>query len=267
MRKLKQWRESLVIAFSMYSKIPMPKVEWDKDNMAYALCFFPWVGVVIALLSYGLVEGFKYLRSVGFVFQSNFMTVILVLIPVVITGGIHLDGLLDTADALSSYQSKEKRLEILKDPRSGAFAVITCATYFLLYFGAYSQMTTRSLPVILLGFVLSRSLSGLSIVLFPKAKGSGLAAAFASNSNKKVTEFVMWVYIGAISILMVIEGGYLGIAAVCTSVFVFYRYFMMSQKKFGGITGDLAGYFLQGCELWITVVVVVVDVIGSGLIL
>ena len=54
-----------------------------------------------------------------------------VLIPVLVTGGIHLDGLLDTADALSSWQTRERRLEILKDSHAGAFAIIVCCGYFL----------------------------------------------------------------------------------------------------------------------------------------
>jgi len=65
--------------------------------------------------------------------------VVLTLIPVVITGGIHLDGLLDTADALSSYQPRERRLEILKDSHAGAFAIIVCCMYFLAYFGFASE--------------------------------------------------------------------------------------------------------------------------------
>ncbi len=56
------------------------------------------------------------------------------LIPVWITGGIHLDGYADTCDALSSYGDREKKLEILKDPHCGAFAVIRLCSYFLAYF-------------------------------------------------------------------------------------------------------------------------------------
>ena len=69
------------------------------------------------------------LRSAGYV-----------LIPVAVTGGIQLDGLLDTADALSSYQPRERKLEILKDSNAGAFAVITACCYFLAAFGIFSEL-------------------------------------------------------------------------------------------------------------------------------
>ena len=107
---MKNIGRSLCVAFSMYSKIPMPQVEWTKESMQYCICFFPAVGAVIgaATLLWNMLVGAKLSGSLLF-------TAVLILIPVLITGGIHLDGLLDTADALSSYKTKEEKLEILKD--------------------------------------------------------------------------------------------------------------------------------------------------------
>ena len=113
--------ENLIVALSMYSKIPMPHVEWTKENMRYALCLVPGVGVAVGAVV-RLWYDISVLLSVGVLFR----TAILVLIPVLITGGIHLDGLLDTADALSSWQTRERRLEILKDSHAGALAIIVC---------------------------------------------------------------------------------------------------------------------------------------------
>ena len=58
-------------------------------------------------------------------------------IPLLVTGGFHLDGYMDTMDALHSYQKKEKKLEILKDPHIGAFSVIMARVYGLMYTGFY----------------------------------------------------------------------------------------------------------------------------------
>ena len=105
---MKNIGRSLCVAFSMYSKIPMPQVEWTKESMQYCICFFPAVGAVIgaATLLWNMLVGAKLSGSLLF-------TAVLILIPVLITGGIHLDGLLDTADALSSYKTKEEKREIL----------------------------------------------------------------------------------------------------------------------------------------------------------
>ena len=166
---MKKLYHSFLIAFSMYSKIPMPQCEWTEENMAYAMCFFPWVGAVIG----GLTWAFGTFGA-DWGLSPAFYTVILVLIPWLITGGIHLDGLLDTADAMASYQGRERRLEILKDSHTGAFAVITCVVYFMFYYGVYSQASVRVFPVIGLSFMMSRAFSALAIVTFPKAKKDGI---------------------------------------------------------------------------------------------
>ena len=76
--------ESIVVAFSMYSKIPMPHIEWNKENMKNVLCFFPWVGAVAG----GLVWlWFRVSDQLGFGVMLR--ASVAVLIPVLVTGGIH----------------------------------------------------------------------------------------------------------------------------------------------------------------------------------
>ena len=116
------------IAFSMYSKIPMPQSQWSRENMRYALGFFPMVGLVIGLLVWAVAELFESLGTAqGQLFRVSVLTVL----PVLISGGIHLDGFLDVSDAMSSWQERDRRLEILKDSHAGAFAIICCAVYFV----------------------------------------------------------------------------------------------------------------------------------------
>ena len=172
----KMWN-SFKIAFSMYSKIPMPQSEWTDENMSLAMCFFPWVGAVIGLASWVVYQAGGWLADRQEMLSSRipgssnlFLTILLVLIPIFITGGIHLDGFLDTQDALSSYQPMERRLEILKDSHAGAFAIISCSVYFLAYTGIYSMLTAHAAKVIAISFMLSRTLSGLSVICFPQAR-------------------------------------------------------------------------------------------------
>ena len=102
--------KAMVIAFSIYSKIPVPQFEWKEEDMEYMMCFFPWIGGVIGLFFFGwavLCEKF----AVGNVCYA----LIGAAIPLMISGGFHVDGYMDTMDAFHSYQSREKKLEILKD--------------------------------------------------------------------------------------------------------------------------------------------------------
>ena len=187
---MKNLFESMLIAFSMYSKIPMPKVEWNDKNMKYAMCFFPVIGVVIGVCVQ--IIGTLLIKST---FGSLFFSVIMTLLPIMITGGIHLDGFLDTIDALSSWGDKEKKLQILKDSNSGAFAIIGMGCYLLCNIALWSEASVEMLPLISCGYVLSRALSGYSVVTFQTAKNSGLAKTFQDAAQKNRVKMTMYCWI------------------------------------------------------------------------
>ena len=113
--------QTIAVAFAMFSAVPVPQFAWNEKNMRYALCAFPLVGLLCGVLwcVCGVLPLPAPARAAGFC-----------LVPVWVTGGIHLDGYADTCDALASYGDREKKLEILKDPHCGAFAVIRLCSYF-----------------------------------------------------------------------------------------------------------------------------------------
>ena len=251
---MKRMWNSFKIAFSMYSRLPMPESEWSRENLSYALIYFPWIGGLIGLITYGIFRLKEWCAVQGTGISDLTFLVFMVLVPVLITGGIHMDGFMDTQDALSSYQPKERRLEILKDSHAGAFAILSCTVYFLCCTAIYASLTERSVKVTALGFLLSRTLSGLSVVTFPQAKKDGLAATFAENAAKKTVRSVL-----------IVAGKGAGTAAVAVAGAVFFCYYRMSLKNFGGITGDLAGYFLQMCEIWIAAAAVGADILLTNI--
>lgn len=251
--------ESLIVAFSMYSKIPVPQIEWKKDNMRFALCYFPLVGAVTGLIVWlwSLISGYL---GVGTVLS----TAVFVLIPVAVSGGMHLDGLLDTADALSSWQTRERRLEILKDSHAGAFAIIVCCSYFLAAFAVWSEADAGSVQILTLGFVLSRALSGFGICTFPCAKNTGLAATFANAADRKKARVCLLLEAAACMAAMIWLDWRRGIAAAAAAVIVCVLCRRMALKKFGGITGDIQGFFLQVCELAMAAVLVAMQYAPAG---
>ena len=233
-----------LIAFAMFSRIPVPRADWDKENMKYMICFFPGIGLVIGLLicGYGKLCGLtdmgSLMRAAGYV-----------LIPLLVTGGIHMDGFLDTVDALSSWQPKEKKLEILKDSHAGAFAVIMGCAYFILALGVWSEMDEKVLPVLAAGYILSRALSGMALATFPCANKKGSLGMFADAAQKRVLKIVLALWI------LVCAGGAFwwdwryGLLLSGTAAAVYGYYYHMAMKAFGGTTGDIAGFFVQVCEL------------------
>lgn len=248
--------KSCIIAFSIYSKIPVPQFEWKEKDMKYMLCFFPWIGAVIGLCLY-LWNYVSALLEVGAICH----TAIGVAIPLIITGGFHVDGFMDTMDAFHSYQPKEKKLEILKDPHIGAFSVIMILTYGLVYLGAFSEVTEDGvLRMVCGGFFLSRCLSGISVVTFPSAKKDGMLYVFASNSHKNIVKWILYLQSAACIGYMLYQSLVAGIAVTITALLVFAYYYYRTRKELGGITGDTAGYFVVLCEGCMMVVAAILSV-------
>lgn len=237
--------ETIVVAFSMFSAMPMPRVEWNEDNMRYSLCAFPLIGVIMGLFCWlwawvsGTLELPDILRGAG-----------LCLIPMLVTGGIHLDGYADTWDALGSHAAPEEKQRILKDPRMGAFGGIHLCAYFVALFALCCSIREYEAGAIVILFCLSRSLSGLAVASFPMAKNTGLAHTFAAAADQKRVRWVL----GGLSLVLVVllclgwrmMGAWMSLAAL--GVFFWYR--RMAVQEFGGLSGDLAGWFLQTAELW-----------------
>ena len=236
--------KALFISFSMYSRIPMPQFEWKEEDMKYSLCFFPWIGAIIG----GLVYLWGWLCSVHGIGRLCY-TVIDAVVPLFITGGLHVDGFMDTMDAFHSFQLRDKKLEIMKDPHIGAFSVIMLVTYGLIYFGALSEINDLSLlKIFCLGFFLSRCLSGISVVSFPSAKNNGLLYTFADSANKRIVKGVLYLQVFICIGLMMLQSLSAGCIMAAVAFCTFAYYYFRCKKELDGITGDTAGYFVVICE-------------------
>lgn len=253
--------KSFCIAFSMYSRIPMPQFTWKDEDMRYALCFFPWVGAVIGGCVY-----LWWLFCTHFGVGDFCYICIGAAIPLIVTGGFHVDGFLDTCDAFHSYRPREEKLRILKDSHIGAFAVIMLALYGLLYLGAFSEVRKlQSLAVVCLGFFFSRVLSGIAVVSFPAAKQEGTLYLFADKAHKRVVKGALYVQGLLCAGAMLYLAPAVGILAVAAALgnFGYYRY--RCGKELGGITGDTAGYFVLCSELGIVIAVAVAELLLRGI--
>ena len=253
--------ETIAVAFSMFSAIPMPQFGWNERNMRYSLCAFPLIGAVIALCLWGWGKLCLFLALPEILRGAG-----LCLLPVLITGGIHLDGFCDTWDALSSHADPAKKQEILKDPHVGAFAVIHLCLYFMGTFALWSALPVYQPVVILLSFCLSRSLSGLAVAAFPLAKGTGLAHTFATAADKQAVTMILTILSAALILAMGMLGmGGSGWLAAVAALLVFAHYRTMARRQFGGLSGDLAGWFLQTAELWMLAALELAALLGGVL--
>lgn len=235
---------SLAIALAMYSRIPVPQAAWSEKRMKYALCFFPVVGIVIG----GAVTVWKWL-AVRLGISEPAFACIAAALPLLITGGIHMDGFLDTVDARSSHLEREKKLAILKDPHAGAFAIISGGIYLLLSVGLFCELDLASAYRYAGCFVLSRALSAWALVSWPKARDDGLANTFSSMADKKRVGAAMLTWLLTAVLWLFVSGGIMTCICCGAAAALAMLWYFLAQREFGGVTGDLAGYFLQICEL------------------
>ena len=236
----------VLVAFSLYSAIPVPQVQWEKKTMRWALCFLPLIGGLVGLLEWG------WLRLSGLLGLTELLySVIAALIPIAVTGGIHLDGLTDTCDALCSHADQAKKLDIMKDPHVGAFGVMWQTSCLLLTAALFSQVYVNpsQLPVLCLGYVAARALGGRAIVALPCAKNSGLAYIFADQSDKTVVRRVLFLIWGGCCIAMILLRPIMGTAFTVLSLFWVMLHRRICMRVFGGMTGDLAGFLITTTEL------------------
>lgn len=254
---------TLAVTFALYSRIPMPHFEWKEEDMRYSIAAFPLVGAVIGLVFFGVSA-----CAFRFGLPDAAAALLLTVVPLIITGGFHADGFIDVADALSSFRTREEKLEILKDPHIGAFAVIRFAVCGLIYIASLIIVLASENAGILVmgiaaGFVLSRSLSGLAVLTFRSAKNEGmLYYESTSAAGGRTANIIAVSLLAAVSLFVM---GYFAWPAggimMSAAVFSFCWYKYISYKEFGGITGDTAGYFVVVCETAIAAAAAVAAVI------
>ncbi len=227
---------AVVSAFSTFSVLPTPRIEWNEYALKNVLAALPLVGAVI-----GGVLCLYYWLSTVLQLPAILSAVVLTILPIALSGGIHMDGYADMTDALSSHAEPEKKRAILKDPHCGAFAVIAVGCYLLLYFGLCAALPLDWKTVGLLGIthVLSRAIGSL-LSLLPSANADGMQRAFRDSASKgSVWVLVLWVVLslsGAAVLSPVAAGGMLLAGGL---VFLYIRH--TAKKQFGGMSGDLAG--------------------------
>jgi len=243
----------------MFSRIPMPQIAWREDNMRYVLASLPLVGAVIGLASMLWVWACSRFSLSGMVWSAGLM-----LIPLLISGGIHLDGLADTADALASHAEPERKRAILKDPHTGAFAVIAVCAYLITYFALGTQLvpTRRLALALLLAHTLSRAAGAMCSLMFPGSGSTGILASFRDSSitRNSIIALVLWQALSIAGFWMLFSWRGLFVVLVVAAAGFWLR--RVSQRQFGGMSGDLTGAFIQIAEILMLVVLTILQ--GGG---
>lgn len=238
-----------MLALSFLTIIPVYKTKMaEKKEMANSLYFYPAVGFFIG----GILAIFSYLGNFLFPGLGSEATVIVVWI--IITGGLHLDGLMDSADGIFSGRDRNRKLEIMRDSRVGSMGAIALGVILLLKFAFLTSLPDSiKVPVLILAPAVGRFMMVCCILLFPYAReGPGLGKSFGDNAGKaKLVGALLVLLIGGFLLLKGVGLGLIAVTfavAICISIWV--------AGILGGHTGDTYGAMCEVTETFFLMIAV-----------
>ena len=228
------------MALGMFTAIPMPFHFWKEKRTSMMITVYPLMGVIVGAL-WWLAAKLLFTLSVPHMLTAAALTVV----PFFVAGFIHLDGYMDTSDALLSYRPLEDKLRILKDPNVGAFAVVMLVVLFIMQFGAvYTIAETRQYLLLMMGImVVSRCCSSLCIFNFSHNPGSNYAPLLAQGIGWGHKMFVLLTAIVAM-VLSFIYAGHVGMIVLGAVLVGYFLAMLKAYRGFKGVSGDLLGFAL-----------------------
>lgn len=243
-----------IIMVQFFTSIPIPiKIECDEKDYGEGLVLAPFIGLILGLL---ICLVYKVL---SFLLPINISSAFLIVVYVVLTGGLHLDGLGDTFDGLFSNRSKEKILEIMRDSRVGTNAVLALVSIILLNYALINGLEASGslISALMLFPVAGRigSLFGAGVSIYAR-KTEGLGKSFIDYCGKK--EMLLG---GAVAI--VIFSAILGLKGLIMAPLMMITALLITKiftKKIQGATGDILGAV---CELNQTTFLLLYYIVGG----
>lgn len=225
--------KAFLFALQFLTIIPVKIKSLDQGMIRRSMVYFPLAGLLIG----SLLSGENYLLSF-FPIKDTALNIILVISLIFLTGGIHLDGLADTADAVFSGKDKQEMLRIMRDPHNGSMGVLSLVSVVLLKIALLSSVLgTQKIPALLLACTLSRWSQVLIMFIFPYARQEGKAEKFMRFISGRVFIFSTVI---CVSLSFLIWAGK-GVFLMAISAAIAYLTGKNIVKKIGGITGDNIG--------------------------
>lgn len=230
----------LLASLRFLTRLPLPgapTVRGPGDSLAA----FPLAGLVLGLLIVALDAIFAHLRLPLFT-----RDVLVVLALVLLTGGLHLDGLMDTCDGLWGGATPERRLEIMRDSRVGGYGVLGGVCALLLKLAALAALPAHQRTcALIVAPVLGRWALVLAAVLFPPARPDGLGAAF----RRGLTPARFAVAVGSSLTIVALAGRRNSLAAWLACSLVVWLAGRAALRKIPGLTGDTYGALAELTEI------------------
>jgi len=230
-----------ILALQFLTRIQLkPDLVVDDRNFGKSMIYFPLVGLVVGLI----LAAASHIFSL--VFTPLVVGALLIWLEVTLSGGLHLDGFMDTMDGIYSGRSRERILEIMRDSRVGAHSAIALVCLFLLKLTILVDYPKSFLvPTLILVPSLSRLTQVVGVVCFPYAREEGLAKSFNTHVGGK--ELFLACFISLIICLLVMQ--WLGMVFFLITIGTALGLGYYVKSKIGGLTGDVYGAITEIAEL------------------
>jgi len=239
--------KTFLLAIQFLTIIPIRINKVSHKNIVNSVILFPVIGLLIGLLLAIIAEA---LSSLGF--AGLYVNTIIIVILAALTGGIHLDGLADTADAFLSGKTREEKLKIMRDPHIGTMGALSIVCIILLKIALLSSIAANiKTPALILSCVISRWVMVMLMFRFPYARKDGKAAVFMSNINFRMFLITTLIALSIASSVWQFKA----ILVFAISGLVAYIFGRFANRKLGGITGDLIGAINEISEVIILLAV------------
>jgi adenosylcobinamide-GDP ribazoletransferase len=174
--KSKQTTLGFLIAIQFLTIFPVARLENDPDKCGTSLSYFPLVGLILGGILFGAYYGLSY------IIPFSVTGALLIAIQVIMTGAHHIDGLMDTFDALVIGKTGEQRLAIMSDGKVGAFGIVAAILLLIIKYVSLIAVPAM-LPALLLMPVLSRWSIVAMIYIFPYARAAGSGKPFKQGAR------------------------------------------------------------------------------------
>ena len=245
----------LVTALQFLTRIRLFRdPDYDDGLFGRSVKFFPLVG----LLAGSILAGVAVLT--GGWLPGTVRSTLLVTLSVFITGGLHCDGLMDSADGLFSGRSRERMLEIMKDSRVGSFGVVAIFLLLLWKWALLHDLPDSLLvPALISMMTFGRFAMILAILRFPYARPEGMGKAFALYAGTHSLGPALATLLGLLAVFYFVTGPLVcGIAAAAALAAILFAFWFgrWTTHKLGGMTGDTYGAVTELSELVVLIVFV-----------
>jgi adenosylcobinamide-GDP ribazoletransferase len=236
------WRDDFLVCGSFLTRLPLSRLAAVEDGLlARSMRAFPLVGIIVGLIGWAV---FAFAAGLGLPQAASALLALAA--TVLVTGGLHEDGLADTADGFGGGGDRERKLAIMRDSRSGTYGVMALIFSLGLRDAALAALTVPSAG---LALVAAHAVSRAALPLVMRRLGPARPDGLGASAGRPDDAAQAWCLGIALVVALLCLGLSRGIVALAVAALAVAAVAWLAQRQIGGHTGDVLGAAQQAGEI------------------